>query len=337
MDVLEPVTTLGGYLPASTTTTDTETTSNRKQKKGKKDKKKPRSKPTLPPLKPDSHSDAILCLAWHEAHRERLASGSADETVKLWDITTQQCIRTLTHHSTSQANSTSKEKKKNKKKTNETIEEEDDESWYTGGESSHKIQSIDWNPTEPSILLTGAYDKTIHMVDVRAPSGVNMMNNVFNVDADVEVVKWHPHPTSLSLPLFMAAVESGLIYAFDARNNKSPVFRLNAHTGACTTISFNPSVPTLFFTAGQDKQVKVWSLTPSDTTITKSPSPPSSPSYQPSLLMTRDLQIGNVWSGAWEREGKTLLACGGDKGKIAVWDVRESKEIMNKYGKELAE
>ena len=55
-----------------------------------------------------------MCLA----HTNRLSSGSADHTIKLWDISTQQCTATYTHH-------------------------------------TDKVQSIQWNPAEPSVLLTG--------------------------------------------------------------------------------------------------------------------------------------------------------------------------------------
>ena len=101
-------------------------------KKGKKVGKK--TKKAAPKLKEGSHSDAVMCLAWHKAVPTRLASGSADMTVKLWDITTQQCTNTYTHH-------------------------------------KDKVQSLEWNPTEHFVILSGSYDRTVHVMDVRAPAG----------------------------------------------------------------------------------------------------------------------------------------------------------------------
>jgi periodic tryptophan protein 1 len=51
---------------------------------------------------------------------------------KLWDIPSQTCIGTFTHH-------------------------------------TDKVQALAWNPAETNVLLSAAYDKTVVMFDVRAP------------------------------------------------------------------------------------------------------------------------------------------------------------------------
>jgi periodic tryptophan protein 1 len=90
MDALEPVATLGGReAPAAPSAAD---------KKSKKKKGKALKEKLLGKLKEGSHADAVMCMSWHEAHPTRLASGSADMTVKLWDVSTQQCTATFKHH-----------------------------------------------------------------------------------------------------------------------------------------------------------------------------------------------------------------------------------------------
>jgi periodic tryptophan protein 1 len=131
IDNMEPVAVLGGRLPP-----DEEKISNLK-KKCKKDKKHKETlkEAMLGAAAPGAHRDAVMCLAWHKAFRTRLASGSADCTIKVWDVVTKEAAMTLTHHTS-------------------------------------KVQSIEWNPSEPTLLLSGAFDRTIALCDIRKPENV---------------------------------------------------------------------------------------------------------------------------------------------------------------------
>jgi periodic tryptophan protein 1 len=49
-----------------------------------------------------------------------------------------------------------------------------------------KVQAVEWNQKEPTVLLTGSYDPTVGMIDTRAPdAGVGAV-----VGADVEALRW---------------------------------------------------------------------------------------------------------------------------------------------------
>jgi WD40 repeat protein len=61
-----------------------------------------------------------------------LASGSADSTVKIWDIANQTNIYTADHHTA-------------------------------------KVNKVEWNPVDVSILFTCSEDKTISILDSRFP------------------------------------------------------------------------------------------------------------------------------------------------------------------------
>jgi periodic tryptophan protein 1 len=130
LDVLEPVATLGGRDAPVAPPAE-----NKSKKKKKKKKKKNLKETLLGKLKEGSHADAVMCMNWHPQHVNRLCSGSADKTIKLWDITTQKCMTTLTHH-------------------------------------NDKVQAVKWNPSEPSVLLSGAYDRTVVMCDTRNNSSI---------------------------------------------------------------------------------------------------------------------------------------------------------------------
>jgi len=296
LDVLEPTAVLGGrFDPDPKAIAKLQAEESAAAKKGKGGKKGAISKAMqaklLGDLKPGSHADAVMSLAWHPSFRTRLASGSADQSMKLWDVCTQQCVRTL------------------------------------DAVHSNKVQSIAWNCVEPNLLLSGAYDQTVALVDVRTAAGQKGVAGGeglarWRVPADIEQVRWSPHQPFM----FAAALENGLVQFFDARTASSsnggfgagPLFTLSAHTAAVTNVSFNPVLPGAVMTASIDKTVKIWDLQPT-----------------PRLISSKDVKaVGSVFAGAFDTNYPHLLAVGGDKSKLAIWDLREDGRLREHFGEE---
>jgi len=84
IDVIEPVTTLGGEVDKSK---DKSTSALSKSKKKK-----------AQDLAPGSHTSSVLGLSWNKIGRYIIASCSADKSVKIWDISKGACVQTLNHH-----------------------------------------------------------------------------------------------------------------------------------------------------------------------------------------------------------------------------------------------
>ena len=171
----------------------------------KKKKKKKKKAHQGPQLRKGSHTDAVMSLSWNKIHRQAIASGSADCTVKIWDVThatSDQCNdATFSHH-------------------------------------RDKVQSVLWHPTEGTLLATGSYDRTVALVDARS-SGEDVKN--VKIPADCEALAWDPfNPQYLT-----SASEDGAIMCWDVRkfSTSSPVWSFVANEyGGVSDLSYNPYV-----------------------------------------------------------------------------------------------
>lgn len=94
-----------------------------------KDKKK-KSKKTNK-INAERHTDAVLSMSSNPHHVNLLCSGSADTTVKLWDLSNGKAASSFTFH-------------------------------------NDKVSAVQWNPVEGTILLSGGYDKRAIVSDLRS-------------------------------------------------------------------------------------------------------------------------------------------------------------------------
>ena len=58
--------------------------------------------------------------------------------------------------------------------------------------------------------------------------------------------------------------------------------------------------------------------------------------HQPGLVASQDLKVGAVFAAAFCPEQPALLAVGGAKGEMVVWDVLTNPALAAKFGRQLA-
>lgn len=186
----------------------------KKKKKRKKSKK----------ANDDYHVDAILSLAANRQHRNLLTSASADKTVKLWDLTTQQCAKSYAYH-------------------------------------TDKVCSIAWHLQEPTVLLSGSYDRTAVVTDLRA---TDLKVPRWGVESDVETVSWDPHDSNYFYVTTENGLihHHDIRNAPSLPEASKPVWTLQAHNESVSSFHVNPNVPGFLATGSTDKEVKLWNVLP---------------------------------------------------------------------------
>ncbi|CAG8477852.1 11313_t:CDS:2 [Diversispora eburnea] len=172
-----------------------------------------------------------------------------------------------------------------------------------------KVQQVEWNFMEPNTLLTASFDKTVAAFDSRTPDNVAY----WNIGTDPECIRWDPSTPQY----FYVSTETGLVLNFDMRNSGqvAPIFTLHAHDSAVSSLEISPSIQGCLVTGSTDKMVKVWDIKNS----------------KPSMVVSRNLEAGKIFSTKFCPDSPFQLAIAGSKGKVFIWDLSCNAGIRNSF------
>ncbi|KAE8212534.1 hypothetical protein CF327_g3840 [Tilletia walkeri] len=277
-------------------------------------KKRKQSQPRVPNA--THHVDAVLSLSWNRVARNLLASASADHTVKLWDL--------------SRAPTTSPTGGMTFSEAIRSFNLHDD-----------KVQCVAWNTSGSalngglgsaglaSVLLTGGYDRTLKVLDSRAPDSAVCAR----VGADVESIRWNPWRENE----FYVSLENGIVQAFDARTlptskpkaETPSIFTLAAHDGGCTSLDISPHIPGCMVTGGMDRRVKLWNMEGMEDGTRAKPT-------SISLTLGRDLDAGKVFTVAFSPDTPLTFAAGGSQGVLRIFDPLSNPGVRKTFHDRLA-
>lgn len=232
------------------------------------------------------HTEAVLSLAHNKTHRSVLASTSADHTVKLWDLNTGSAVRSL-----------------NTVHLNKTV------------------SSSQWHSQEGSILLTGGYDGSAGITDVRISENATK-NYKVSPGEEVENVRWGHS----SVPeIFYAGTDNGNIYSFDVRVTDKPLWTLHAHDAGISSLDVNSHIPGMLISSAMgEKTIKLWKC-------------PSDNNKGPSMVLSRDFGVGNVLTSAFAGDIEVAgnLTVGGVSGALKLWDTLSNRSVRSSFRDEL--
>jgi WD40 repeat protein len=231
-----------------------------------------------------------------------LASGSWDDTIRLWDVATRQSLGApLTGHTTNDVTSVAFS-------PDGTILASGSQDktiilWDVATRQSlgapltghtQYLRSVAFSP-DGKTLASGGEDKTIILWDVatRRPLGVPLTDHT----AAVRSVAFSPDGKTLA-----SSGEDKTIILWDVATRRPLNAPLTGHTGSVMYIAFSPDGKTLA-SGSWDKTIILWDV------ATRTPLGPPLTGHTDSLR-----------SVAFSPDGKTLASGGGEK-KIILWDL----------------
>ncbi|KAH8584194.1 PWP1 family with WD40 repeats [Cryptosporidium sp. chipmunk genotype I] len=173
------------------------------------------------------HSDAVMSLAVHCRNSKLLASGSADETIKLWDLNEGSCISTYSN-------------------------------------SSNKVQCLEWHHSENNILIAADYNKSVQFIDIRTVDRQASLN-YDKEHGDPESIVLPSADIYDNGNTIVISTENGLISGYDIRMlsencAKSRFSVLANHNSKPITSVCCTSISNMLVSCDLDGTSKVWDL-----------------------------------------------------------------------------
>lgn len=167
-----------------------------------------------------SHGGPVLCLHGSPFNRSVVASGSADQSVKVWDVSSNACVHTYGHH-------------------------------------SDKVQCVRWHSSEQALLLSAAFDRRLTLLDVRQPGKVATAE--LPGEAECGVWSRHNPFECLASADDGRVVCYDVRRVANGPSGEHALWTLEAHGAACTAVQDAPT-KNLLVTCSLDETAKVWNL-----------------------------------------------------------------------------
>ncbi len=252
------------------------------------------------------HSERVQALAW-SPDSSRIASGSSDETVQIWDVTTGTQVGIYRGHAGSVSTiAWSPDGTRIASGSDDgTVQVWDATTGMqvgTYGSHSHAVCTVVWSP-DGVLVASGSFDKTVRVWD--ASTGERVLTYRGHSDC-VEAVAWSPSGTQVA-----SGSDDGTVQVWDASTGRH-VLTYGGHAKAVYTLAWSPD-GTQVASGSDDGTVQIW-----DTSV-----------GEQVLIYRRHL--GYVSAAVWSPNGSCIASGSFDK-TVQVWDASTGKQVLTYRG-----
>jgi WD40 repeat protein len=294
------------------------------------------------------HQAGVLSIS-SSPDGKTIASGSGDNTIKLWDVATGKEIRTLRGHQAAVLGISSSPDGKTiaSGSYDNTIKLWD---VATGKEirtlQGHQagVNSISFNP-DGKTIASASQDNTLKLWDVATGKEIRTLQGH---QKSVWGISFNPDGKTIA-----SGSSDNTIKLWDVATGKE-IRTLQGHQAAVLSISFNPDGKTIA-SGSSDNTIKLWDVATGEEirTLRGHQSTASSIRFSPDgqtiasgsddktiklwnvatvgLIPTFQEHQGVVWSISFSPDGKTIASGSGDK-TIKLWDAATGKEVSTLQG-----
>ncbi len=244
------------------------------------------------------HSSDVYCLSFHPQGKSFI-SGSRDNTIKLWDMDTGECLSTFRGHSSVVYSVAFNPDGKSfiSGSGDETIKLWDmdtGECLATFHEHSSAVTSVAFHP-DGRTFVSGSGDNTVKIWDMATGECLTTCRSHSNA---VYCLAIHPHGH-----VFISGYEDGTVKVWRTATGEC-LTTFRRHSRGIASVAFHKDGHT-FVTGSWDNTIKVWDLTTGK------------------CLTTFHERSSAVTSVAFHRDGQNLIS-GYDNGTVKVWNLDKS-------------
>ncbi|KAK7966336.1 Histone acetyltransferase type B subunit 2 [Apiospora hydei] len=233
------------------------------------------------------HQDEGFGLCWNPHVEGSLASGSQDQTVRLWDLkslesgkTTLEPAKTYTHH-------------------------------------TNVVNDVQYHPISKNFLGSVSDDLTLQILDLRqnSTSQSSLVARHGHSDA-INALAFNP-TTEVIVATASADKTIGI---WDLRNVKEKVHTLEGHQDAVTSIAWHPHEAGILGSASYDRRIVFWDLS----RVGDEQQPDDQEDGPPELLFMHGGHTNHLADFSWNLNDPWLVASAAEDNMLQVWKVAES-------------
>jgi WD40 repeat protein len=248
-----------------------------------------------PPISFEAHSKTVYSLSW-DSVGNKIASGSNDNHIKIWDGNSLELLRTLEGHSNTVR---SLDWNHDGKKLVSGSEDKTIKLWdglsgqllktLTG--HSHWVWSVAWSHDD-SRIVSGSWDHTIKIWDGISGETIKTMKGH---SSPVYTVQWNHDDSRI-----VSGSGDYTIKIWDSSSG-TIIRTLTGHSDSVWSVSYSHDGSRIV-SGSHDKTVRIWNAETGD------------------LMKVLEGHSERVWCVAWSRDDRKIASCSPDDMKLILWD-----------------